>query len=148
MVMRSAFLMCIAIAMFFYIIPGCSKSDSKSDDDDGTASIVNKWVYVNRISWYTPDGGSTLKDTSGYPSGSYADFRSDGKVYSYIPDGSGIYEYDTASYQFSNNTLILTRKTGLKDTMAVQTLTNNSFTTYLKDNFPGGSEEVWTNCKR
>jgi hypothetical protein len=146
MLRRSAFLMCIAIAMFFYIIPGCSKSNDK--DDNGKVSLVNKWFYVNRITWDSPVGGSVLKDTSGYPDGSYADFRSDGKVYSYIPDGSGIYEHDTANYQYSNNILILIRKTGQQDTMTVETLTSSNLTTHLKDTYPGGTEDVRTNLKR
>ena len=127
-------------------ISACKKS--KDDNSNGDSTIVHKWIYVNRIEWNSPSGGTVSKDTSGYPASSYADFRSDGKVYSYIPDGSGVYEHDTASYQYNNTVLILTRRTGEKDTMTVESLTSNALTTHLKDSYPGGTEDVWTNLKR
>jgi len=137
----------LLIFSLLYCGTGCKKS-SADGSNNNEVSIVNKWFYVNRITWTTPNGGTTSKDKAGYPPGSYADFRSDGKAYSYIPDGSGPYEYDTAGYKISKDTLILFRKSGFIDTLTIKNLTSNVLTTYLKDTYSGGTEEVWTNCRR
>jgi hypothetical protein len=127
----------ILIAVVFTVLViACKKSDNSSP------SVIAKWNIVKSVTWTTPSGGTTKKDTiSAFGQTSTLDLRSDGKIYIQVP---GLSTNDTLSYTLNGNMLYTNRiATGDKDTLTMLNVTNNNLTLYNKKNDLGDLTEDW-----
>ncbi|PZF74598.1 lipocalin family protein [Taibaiella soli] len=85
------------------LLPACKKNDS----DDNSSKIMGKWTMVQDRSVTTVNGVDT-RDTLNFASVCYADFHSDGTVYSYMKDTTAPFPVeisDTLQYRVQGNTL-------------------------------------------
>jgi hypothetical protein len=135
------------IALF--IISSCQKEGSS--EQNNTTQVLGKWDISSAVQWWTPTGGTTIKDTFSFAGeGLYRDFKDDGKVYSLLIDDVTLF-YDTANYQIDGNAIILWNST-YRDTGIIHKLTNNEFSLYKKiiidDNNDKGVLEVWHNMTK
>ena len=137
------------------IVVSCSKSSSNTTS---ATSIVGNWQYTTSIQWTEPKSGAIKKDTGTFGSGSnsYANYLSNGIVYSHIGANSintTQNQYDTSAYSISGNSINLIDYTAGGRTIngTILTLTDNNLTLYFKTiNYDGngGVIEAWHNLKR
>ena len=96
--MKKIMFLATTVIMFVVVTSSCKKSDS------GSASIVGKWNIVKAVYTETNITTNTVvtNNTTTFNNGSYAEFRTDGNVYSYNgSSGTG----STSNYTVSGNNL-------------------------------------------
>ena len=96
--MKKIMFLATTVIMFVVVTSSCKKSDS------GSTSIVGKWTYLKSVYTETNITTNTVvtNTTTTFNNGSYADFRTDGKMYSY--NSTSGYR-DTLSYNVSGNNI-------------------------------------------
>ena len=102
--MKKIIFLATTVMIFVVVTSSCKKSDS------GSISIVGKWSFVKSVYTETNISSNSVLtyNTTTYNNGSYADFRTDGKVYEYSVN-SGI--RDTLSYIVSGNNISIGTET-------------------------------------
>jgi hypothetical protein len=70
----------------------------KNNNDGVTVRLMNKWTLVQVIDSVYASGGSPVVTNYPAQTGEYMDFRTDGKLYSFIKN-----KYDTANYYYSES---------------------------------------------
>ena len=98
--MKKIMFLATTVIMFVVVMSSCKKSDS------GSASIVGKWNTVKSVFTETNITTNTVvtNNTTTFNNGSYAEFKTDGNVYSYDgSSGTG----STKSYTVSGNNLTI-----------------------------------------
>ena len=117
----------------------CKKESStpKTTQD----KISGKWNLQSAVTNNYYSGSSHIITYTG-TAADYADFRNDGKVYSFV-DGS----YDTSRYAIISDTKMwIDNDSTVFD---IQTLTNTDFKIYMKEIYgPGDYHESTTSLKR
>ena len=118
------------------VFTACKKTETTLTT---TQKVLGKWTYVGEAGTQTYQG--TTKPTSyTATAGDYADFRTDGKMYS---RAQGNY-FDTTTYFILNDTLIKIKK----DTATIKTLTTSSFVFHYKRATPDFSSESTVTLKK
>ena len=115
--MKKTMIVLLAGAALF---TACKKTDTTTQTT--AQKVVGKWALVSSVSTENWQGTSNTSTTT-YTAADYADFRTDGKVYSHS-EGS----FDTATYKVISDLLIAVET----DTAQIQTLTSNSMVIYRK----------------
>lgn len=115
--MKKTMIVLLAGAALF---TACKKTDTTKQTT--AQKVVGKWALVSSVSTENWQGTSNTSTTT-YTAADYADFRTDGKVYSHS-EGS----FDTATYKVISDLLIAVET----DTAQIQTLTSNSMVIYRK----------------
>ncbi|MCU7552083.1 hypothetical protein OCK74_23390 [Chitinophagaceae bacterium LB-8] len=140
---------CILTVISLFFISSCQKEISS--EENNSTQALGKWNINSAVQWWSPTGGSTVKDTFSFAGeGVYRDFRSDGKVYSLLTDGFTLF-YDTANFKISGNKIILWNSS-YRDTGDIQKLTRNEFSLYKKtlinNSIDKGILEVWNHMTK
>lgn len=119
----------------------CKKEDATPQPKTPMEKIAGKWKLESTIS-NGMLGGFPYNMTYTGTAADYADFRNDGKVYSFM-NGT----YDTSSYGvFSNTKMWIEQAT---DTFDIQVLTDIQFKVYRKEIYGGGDYyEATTTLKK
>lgn len=124
-------LLVFAAAALMLFAPACKK-DSKTPQE----LILGKWKF-DTYAYKEVDGTDVDEDSEDYSGENfYLDFRSDGKVYSYMYGG-----YDTLSYSVPDaKTLIIDG-----DENTLSTLSDKKFSIYYKETDTDYVYEAWYN---
>ncbi len=122
----------IAFASFFALAAILFTACKKSDDTPSTLQRLQaKWTFQKDY-YHEVSGGVESRDTTTGTGAEYADFRTDGKVYSRY----SATQYDTAAYSLLGDNKIVTTYTyfGIpyNDTVEIVTLTDNSLQVHSK----------------
>ncbi|PZF74291.1 lipocalin family protein [Taibaiella soli] len=120
----------LAASIMGIAFASCKKNDDNGGGNNSTA-IVAKWNFNTVVSTTSIGGVSMGTDTTDV-TGSYMDFRSDGKVYSMIVDTLFGNEYDTSSYKVNGNNITITSTTDTS-TAQIVSLTSNAMELYTVD---------------
>ena len=126
------------------------KKDEATNSSANTPTIIGKWTYDNSVDWVTVTGSPIKKDTSVAHTGEYADFRTEGKVYSRNWHNS-VYSYDTSNFVVKGTNLIVSYPNAgysKSDTFEIKTLTVNKLTLYGFYRNSGLLEEWWENFSK
>jgi len=118
------------------LFTACKKTDTAATTT--AQKVLGKWTFVSKLTREKFQGTWKSYNITGQP-GDYADFRTDGKLYSYANT-----EYDTSSYAIISDKLLKFNK----DTFQINTLTTNSFVIYQSDFATKDSSDVTTTLKR
>lgn len=128
------------VALAAILFTSCKK-DGETVTPTTLQKIQGTWTFQKEIS-HDFNSGVHYRDTTYGITGDYADFRTDGKVYSRFVGG-----YDTASYSILGNNKLITSTGGLypsRDTADITVLSNNQLQFYSKtfDPAPDYSEST------
>ena len=106
----------------------------KDDNQTNAQKIVGKWQAINKMNVVTNTSTSTVirRDTTAYSTDSYAEFTSNGYLYSYTKSVSGEAR-DTVQYKVDGNNLIYVDPIQGNDTVVIKTLTGSSLELYFKE---------------
>ena len=105
------------------LFTACKKTDTTTTTT--TQKVLGKWAIVSNVSTEKFQGNEHTTTTPG-TAADFADFRTDGKIYSHS-EGS----FDTSSYKIVSDLLISIDG----DTAQIKTLTSNSMVLYSKQMF-------------
>lgn len=86
----------VAIACMAFFCVLFSAACKKNNQNGVTARLMNKWTLVQTIDSVYTSGSSPVVTKYDAPTGEYYDFRTDGKLYSFVRN-----KYDTAAYLYS-----------------------------------------------
>jgi len=106
------------------LFTACKKTDTATTTTTAQ-KVLGKWAIVSNVSTEKFQGNANTTTTPG-TAADFADFRTDGKIYSHS-EGS----FDTANYKIVSDLLISIDG----DTAQIQTLTTNSMVLYSKQMF-------------
>ena len=115
----------------FGLMTACHKTDRTTN-----ASIVGKWTPLKERTFLTGAMSAAI-DTYFYHPACYADFRSNGYLYTYFTDTVPGHQdqYDTCQYKVDGNKLYILDHNGTWNEQDIITLTTNDLT--LQENgFP------------
>lgn len=119
----------------------CKKESSNPTPKTTLEKIAGKWKLQSSVVDNFYSGTSHIITYTG-TAADYADFRNDGKVYSFV-DGN----YDTSAYGIISDTKMWIDSSST--TFDIQTLTDTDFKIYRKEIYgPGDYHESTTNLKR
>lgn len=128
----------LTIAIFIaalLFITSCKK-ESNPAPKTTLEKILGKWSHKTSVFNYFYSGMPHVITITG-TAADYADFRTDGKVYSYITGA-----YDTVSYSIiSDVKMWIDDPTQVYD---IQTLTDKDLKIYNKESYPGGDYDEST----
>lgn len=142
-------LLSFIILTIIVLVISCKK-DEATNSSANTPTIIGKWTYDNWVDWSTVTGSPIKKDTSFAHTGEYADFRTDGKVYSRNWHNS-VYSYDTSNFVVKGTSLIVSYPNAgysKSDTAEIKTLTTSKLTLYGFYSKSGVLEEWWENFSK
>ncbi len=126
----------VAVLVACIIFMMSCKKESTPAPKSTLEKVMGKWSYKSSAFNYFYSGIPHLITITGTAL-DYADFRSDGKVYSYITG-----TYDTVSYSIiSDVKMWIDDSTQVFD---IQTLTDKDFKLYNKTNYTGGDYDEST----
>ena len=147
--MKEKILFITIIFTIIVLVFSCKKEEA-TNSSVNTPTIIGNWTYDNSVNWVTITGSPIKKDTSVAHTGEYADFRTDGKVYSRNWHNS-VYSYDTSNFVVKGTNLIvsyLNAGYSKSDTFEIKTLTVNKLTLYGFYITSGALEEWWENFSK
>lgn len=96
----------MSIILLFSLGFMACKKESETQPKTTQEKLSGKWNFVSSVTNHFYSGASHITTINGV-AGEYADFRNDGKVYSFI-GGS----YDTAAYGITNDSRVWIDNTG------------------------------------
>ncbi len=137
--MKKLFLFFVSVIMLAFIVESCKKKD-KDTSKTTLQKIQAKWSIESIID-NDYSSSEIYRDTTVGTAVDYIDFRSDGRVYSFI-DNLG----DTAAYSLNGDTAINV----YSESYRIQSLTDHMLTLYAKENDPLSSDysEEFINLKK
>jgi hypothetical protein len=119
----------------------CKKESAVPVPKTTQEKIAGKWKLESTVTNNFYSGASHIVNYTG-TAADYADFRSDGKIYSFV-GGS----YDTAAYGIISDTKMWIDNS--TDVFDIQTLTDANLKIYRKETYTGGEySESTINMKR
>ena len=118
------------------LFTACKKTETTATTT--AQKVLGKWTIVSKFSREYYQGTWNNYSITGQ-AGEYADFRTDGKVYSNFNAS-----LDTASYAIISDKLLKFNK----DTFQIKTLTANSFVIYQSEFTARDSSDATTTLKR
>lgn len=117
----------------------------KKNDNVANANIVGVWMWDKEVN-RDKISGITKRDSTVFTgTGSFWDFRANGKVYSKTRTGTtGTFDYDTLAYSVSGNALTFIESSGGERVADILTATNTKLVLYGKiEDGSGDIEESW-----